>query len=135
MFKLLIASALFASACALPAGPPPHPGPGYQQPHYEPRPYAYEYGVQDEYSGVNFGAHEESDGKNVVGSYTVLLPDGRTQLVKYTADHYLGYVADVSYSGAAAPYHAPVHAKPPPYHPAPIHAPIPIHAGPGPFNG
>ena len=130
MFKLLIASALFASACAVPIGPPPpyHPAPVHA-PVYEPRPYAYEYGVQDEYSGVNFGAHEESDGKAVVGSYTVLLPDGRTQNGKYTADHYAGYIADVSYSGAAAPYHAPVHAKPPPYHPAPIHAPIP-HPGP-----
>ena len=129
MFKLLIASVLLAYAVAVPAGPPPHPGPGYHEPNYAPRPYAYEYGVKDEYSGVNFGAHEESDGKAVVGSYTVLLPDGRTQLVKYTADHYAGYVADVSYSGHAAPYAPPVH-KPAPYHPAPVHAPIPIHAAP-----
>ena len=125
MLKLLIASVFFAYACAIPAGPPPHPAPGYHAaaPHYDPRPYAYQYGVKDEYSGVNFAANEESDGKAVVGSYTVLLPDGRTQNVKYTADHYAGYIADVSYSGAAAPYHPP---KPAPYHPAPAH-PAPIH--------
>ena len=29
------------------------------------------------------------------------LPDGRLQTVKYTADHYNGYVADVSYTGEA----------------------------------
>ena len=36
--------------------------------------------------------------KVVTGSYTVHLPDGRIQTVKYTADHYNGYVADVSVS-------------------------------------
>ena len=52
----------------------------------------------------------------VSGTYTVVLPDGRVQTVKYTADDYAGYVADVSYEGQAVypevkPY------KPP--HPAP----------------
>ena len=128
MFKFLVVCALFASAYSIPAGPP-HPGPGYHAPiKYEPRPYAYEYGVQDKYHGVDFGQSEKSDGKAVHGSYHVLLPDGRVQNVKYTADHYTGYVADVAYSGAAAPYHPPKHAKPAPYHPAPIHAPHP-HKG------
>ena len=129
MFKIIIASVLFASACAIPAGPPP-PAYGHPPaPHYDPRPYAYEYAVADEYSGVNFGAHEDSDGKAVKGGYQVLLPDGRTQTVNYVADHYTGYVADVKYSGAAAPYHPP---KPVP-HPAPIHA-APYHPGP-PIHG
>ena len=130
MFTLLIASVILASACASPAGPPPHPGPGYHEPHYEPRPYAYEYGVKDEYSGVNFGQSENSDGKVTSGVYHVLLPDGRVQTVKYTADHYQGYIADVSYEGiphygpVAKPHHkpAPYHPAPPAYHPGPIHA-------------
>ena len=61
----------------------------------EAKPYAYQYGVQDEYSGANFAANENSDAKVVTGSYTVHLPDGRVQTVTYTADHYNGYVADV----------------------------------------
>ena len=131
MFKFFIATVLLASACAAPAGPP-HPAPGHHEPHYELRPYAYEYGVQDEYHGVNFGASETSDGKLVTGSYQVLLPDGRTQNVKYTADHYAGYVADVSFSGHAAPYQpGPIHSKPIHHAPAPI-----FHAAPiKPFHG
>ena len=56
----LIASVLVASALANPAGPPPsyHPAPvhgGYKIP---PRPFAYAYGVSDEYSGTNFDKKE-----------------------------------------------------------------------------
>nr|XP_045603030.1 cuticle protein 18.6-like [Procambarus clarkii] len=67
----------------------------------EPLPYYYDYNVHDGYKGTNFGQHEKSDGKNVYGSYTVDLPDGRKQRVDYTADHYRGYVAKVSYYGKA----------------------------------
>merc|ERR1711971_675060 len=61
MMKIaLIASVLVASALANPAGPPPpyHPAPvhgGYKIP---PRPFAYAYGVSDEYSGTNFDKKE-----------------------------------------------------------------------------
>ena len=44
-------------------------------------PYAFSYGVNDEYSGAIFGQNEESDGKVVSGSYSVALPDGRKQIV------------------------------------------------------
>merc|ERR1712018_55908 len=64
----------------------------------------------------------------------VALPDGRTQVVTYTADHTNGFIADVKYEGkphyGPAP-HAPVHG--PKYHPAPIHKPIPHH--PAPYRG
>merc|ERR1711962_1618857 len=75
--------------------------------------YAYQYGVSDDYSGANFNAQENRDGYATTGSYSVALPDGRTQTVTYNvADSYSGYVADVQYSGephyAAAP--APVYA-------------------------
>ena len=65
-------------------------------------------------SGTTFNAGEASDANGVVsGSYSVALPDGRTQHVKYTADHYNGYVAEVSYEGV------PVYPEAKPYHPAP----------------
>ena len=82
------------------------------------------------------------------GLYTVALPDGRTQIVDYHANHYDGYVADVKYDGHAtypeyhpAPYkpapkpvyHAAlvVHKPAPVYHPAPIvHKPAPYHPAP-----
>ena len=75
-------------------GPPPP----YKAADEPPQPYSYQYGVKDEYSGANFGASEQSDTKVVTGTYTVVLPDGRIQTVKYTADDYAGYVADVSVS-------------------------------------
>ena len=97
--------------------PAPHHAPVYKE---EPKPYSYEYGVHDDYSGANFNAGEVADGAgNVEGSYSVLLPDGRTQHVKYHADHYNGYVADVTYEGTAS--YAPVHHAAP-HHSAPYHA-------------
>ena len=69
--------------------------------HYAPKAYSYGYTVLDDYSGSNYNAQESADGQNVYGSYQVHLPDGRLQTVKYTADHYNGYVADVSYTGQA----------------------------------
>merc|ERR1711997_676976 len=78
---------------------PYHPAP--KAPHYDesPKPYAFQYGVADDYSGAKFNAQETADGKAVSGSYQVALPDGRIQTVTYTADHYNGYVADVKYEG------------------------------------
>ena len=67
----------------------------------EVKPYAFDYGVRDDYHGTNFGHSEKSDGKEVRGSYTVALPDGRIQKVTYVADHYNGYQAKVSYEGKA----------------------------------
>ena len=73
---------------------------GYAQPAYpdEPSPYTYTYAVADDYSNSNFNAAETGDGAgNAAGSYSVALPDGRTQHVNYKADGYEGYVADVTY--------------------------------------
>merc|ERR1712080_714381 len=65
-----------------------------------PQPYAYEYGVNDDYSKANFKKTETQDANGVVaGSYVIALPDGRIQTTKYTADHVNGFVADVSYEG------------------------------------
>ena len=142
MYRKIICWLAIGCVCASPDHPPPtypppkpvyHPKPIYHEPKYEhPRPYHYAYGVKDEYAGTNFEAAEDSDGKAVSGHYSVLLPDGRRQNVKYTADHYAGYIADVSYEGHAAPYH-PVKPKHTPYHPSPahkLHIPAPYHPVP-----
>ncbi|CAL4180019.1 unnamed protein product [Meganyctiphanes norvegica] len=64
-------------------------------------PYDFGYGVQDEYRGVAYDHSEDSDGNVVRGSYSVLLPDGRMQIVTYEADHENGYRANVEYIGEA----------------------------------
>merc|ERR1719228_345491 len=86
-----------------------------------PSPYTYTYAVADDYSNANFNAAETGDGNgNAEGSYSVALPDGRTQHVAYKADGYAGYVADVTYEGTAVYPDAPA-----PYHAAPV----PAYAG------
>merc|ERR1712025_1288923 len=70
-------------------------------------PYNFNYAVADDYSASNFQAAESSDGLRVkTGSYSVALPDGRTQTVNYSTDDVNGYVADVSYEGV--PQYPPV---------------------------
>ena len=70
-------------------------------------PFDFSYEVKDQYSGNDFGHNSDSDGNTVTGEYRVLLPDGRTQIVTYTADHYNGYQAEVRYEGEAQPYNPP----------------------------
>merc|ERR1719234_2023907 len=124
------AAPVIAHKAPAPYHPPVHHAPVKA----EPRPYQYQYGVADSYSGSQFQETQAQDAAGVVtGSYSVALPDGRVQTVRYTADHYGGYVAEVSYEGTAvypdapAPYHAPA-----PVHHAPAyHAPAPPVYSPG----
>lgn len=44
-------------------------------------PYNFAYAVKDQYNGNDFSHSEDSDGKNVMGTYSVQLPDGRKQTV------------------------------------------------------
>merc|ERR1712158_322880 len=145
--ELKIVLALACVGCALAAGPPYHPAPYAPAPYHPvekipPKPFAYEYGVKDEYSGANFGQNEVQDEYGTVsGEYRVLLPDGRTQIVTYHADHENGYTADVKYEGVPHYEPAPYHPKPAPYHPAPYHpkpapyAPAPVyHPSPAPYH-
>ena len=67
-----------------------------------PKPFNFGYAVNDEYHNTHFNAEQEADGKGRVrGSYSVLLPDGRTQTVEYQADHGTGFRAHVQYKGEA----------------------------------
>merc|ERR1712029_1170474 len=94
-----------------------HAAPAYHAPvHHAPvetypdevSPYTYTYAVADDYSKSSFNAEEQSDGaSNVAGSYSVALPDGRIQHVKYSSNGYDGYVADVTYEGTAVYPEAP----------------------------
>ena len=95
--------------------------PTYKEPSYdEPAKYNYEYAVADEYAGVNFGQNEARDGYSTYGEYRVVLPDCRTQVVKYnTADGYSGNVVEVTYEGTPCyDTYKPVH-KAPAYKPSP----------------
>merc|ERR1711887_360179 len=96
---------------------PVHHAASYKEPAYDgPAVYGYEYAVADDYSGAKFNAGENRDGYATTGSYSVTLPDGRTQTVNYkVADAYSGYVADVQYSGE------PHYAAAPAYKPAPVY--------------
>jgi len=55
---------------------------------------------------------------NLQGSDQIIVPDGRVQIITWTADHTNGFVADVKYEGTA------VYPKEP-YPPAPKYAPAP----------
>ena len=121
------------AACAadtVPAyGAPPAYGPPvavYKEEKLPPQPYAYEYGVADDYSKANFRKTETQDAAgNVGGSFTIALPDGRIQTTTYTADHTNGFVAEVTYSGEAVYPPAPAGGYPGEAHaaPAPGYAP------------
>ena len=128
----MIASALFAAAFA--AGPPAYGAPAYAPApvvKLAPQPFAYQYGVVDDYSKNNFQKTETQDAEGkVAGSYTIALPDGRIQTTTYTADHYNGFVAEVTYEGTPVYPEEPKggygHAAPV-YKAAPAYAPAPAY--------
>ncbi|CAG0890625.1 unnamed protein product [Cyprideis torosa] len=66
-------------------------GPGYLSSTFRTRmkshpQYQFAYAVKDDYSNNDYSHQETRDGYAVQGEYRVLLPDGRTQIVTYTAD-------------------------------------------------
>ena len=90
----------YAPAAAYAPAPAYHKPAVYKEEKLPPQPFAYEYGVADDYSKANFKKTETQDANGVVsGSFTIALPDGRIQTTKYTADHVNGFVADVTYEG------------------------------------
>merc|ERR1711982_215007 len=117
----VVAHAVHAAPVIAHAAPAYHaPAPAYKAETYadEVSPYTFTYAVADDYSKANFNAEEQSDGaSNVAGSYSVALPDGRIQHVKYSSNCYDGYVADVTYEGTAQyPKAKPYAAPAPAYH-------------------
>merc|ERR1711981_434093 len=154
-FKVLVAAAMVACATAAPAAPAPYHAPA-PAPYHEPIAapvYNFQYGVSDSYSGAAFSHSEDRNNYDTKGEYCVNLPDGRVQIVTYSAGPD-GYVADVKYEGEAAypkyepkappapaykplpkpvykPAPAPVYHKPAAYHPAPVyHKPAVYHPAP-----
>ena len=80
--------------------------------------YTFDYAVRDNL-GNNYGHQETRDGYDTQGSYSVQLPDGRLQHVRYYVNGDSGYVAEVSYEGEA---------QYPAYSPAPAYRPAPAYA-------
>ncbi|XP_043215604.1 cuticle protein 7-like [Amphibalanus amphitrite] len=145
MFTKVTGLLLLASAASVLARPPPQYAPSD---YYSPPEYQFEYEAADHYAALQFGQQEERHGAETSGSYSVLLPDGRTQTVTYTVVGERGFEADVSYDGEAAPVesytpkHAPSYAPKytpsytPKYTPSytpkytPSYAPRPYHPAP-----
>ena len=116
-------------------------------------PFDFAWAVKDDASYNDYSHKASSDGKITTGTYTVVLPDGRTQTVNYKDEGY-GYVADVQYAGeakyadykpaykaayAAPAYVAPAYPKPaysaypayPAYKPAyPVYSAYPKYSAP-----
>ena len=66
------------------------------------KPYSYAYEVVDPVGGNAYGHKENSNGAgSFEGEYRVVLPDTRTQIVKYSVTPETGYVAEVTYEGTA----------------------------------
>jgi len=86
----------YERAARLRAAPPPPPPPppsvkaaALVVPPGAAQPYSYAYDVVDQAAGLNYGQQEQSNGAGVVtGEYRVLLPDGRTQVVRYVEGKY-----------------------------------------------
>merc|ERR1712106_72483 len=117
--KKVVLLSLVGSVLSFPAGPPaPYaaPAPVYAE---EPPAYNYQYGVSDDYSGSVFSAQENRNNYDTAGEYRVNLPDGRVQVVSYSAGPE-GYVADVQYEGVAA------YPEAKPYVPAPAYKAAPV---------
>ncbi|XP_070490981.1 cuticle protein 21-like [Chironomus tepperi] len=89
-----------------PAGNKPNkpnaPGkpPASNEAHEPGMPFDFQYAVNEidtTNQNVDFAHTSNSDGDVTKGEYKVALPDGRLQVVKYTADWKNGYNAEITY--------------------------------------
>jgi hypothetical protein len=67
----------------------------------KPANYEFSYEVHDTPSGNDFGHKESRQGDVARGRYHVMLPDGRMQIVDYTADND-GYKPNIKYEGTVS---------------------------------
>ena len=118
-----------------PRPPPPPPkayrpaAAPYKKEKLPPQPFAYQYGVKDQYTGTDFDKKEEQDSYgNLNGEYRVTLPDGRVQIVTSRANHDDGFVADVRYEGTAVYPPAPKGGYGPYKPPEPKYRPAPTYS-------
>lgn len=96
MFQSLILISLLSLALADNRYPTSYPD---ANPAYE---YTYNVYSQDPYNQhVSFNQDESRDGYNTHGEYSVILPDGRTQIVTYKVEGDSGFIADVRFEGEA----------------------------------
>ncbi|XP_043203696.1 pro-resilin-like [Amphibalanus amphitrite] len=98
--KVVILAALIAAAAA--SGYGGQGSAGYGSGGYNtPTAYQFDYSVNDPHYGPQFSRSESNDGRTARGSYSVALPDGRVQHVRYYADQegYGGFNAEVTYTG------------------------------------
>ncbi|KAK4030130.1 hypothetical protein OUZ56_023090 [Daphnia magna] len=122
-FVLAALIAVAGANSAYPEGPtypissyntPSYSASTYETREYPAQPYSFNWAVNDGY-GNDYSHYESSDSKVTTGTYHVLLPDSRVQIVTYKADDY-GYTADVKYEGEAkypaASYSAPAYSAP-----------------------
>eukprot|EP00095_Tigriopus_kingsejongensis_P007084 maker-scaffold2029_size22350-snap-gene-0.8 protein:Tk07084 transcript:maker-scaffold2029_size22350-snap-gene-0.8-mRNA-1 annotation:"Pro-resilin" len=105
--------------------------------------YNFRYQVEnnEHYEPQMFKQEENRDGYETHGEYSVLLPDGRTQIVTYQVNGDSGFIADVKFEGEAKydaypPKPQPVSQyQPQPTYapkPAPTYAPAPTYPPPPP---
>ncbi|XP_068210415.1 pro-resilin-like [Palaemon carinicauda] len=68
---------------------------------FEDAKYSFQLGVHDDSTSASFEHQESRNEDETQGSYTVQLPDGRRQTVRYFVNGDSGYVAEVTYEGEA----------------------------------
>ncbi|XP_014220548.1 pro-resilin-like [Trichogramma pretiosum] len=88
----------FPDYAGSPSGPSGQPG-GADHVHEPGMPFDFNYAVKEDAFGNDYSHNAISDGDVTRGEYRVQLPDGRTQIVRYTADWKNGFNAQVSYEG------------------------------------
>ena len=131
------------AAVAVADNRPAYNAPSYNYPDTDPV-YNFGYNVYNNgegYDNQNFRQNEDRNGYETHGEYSVLLPDGRTQIVTYQVNGDSGFIADVRYEGEARydtykPHPKPAYKPKPTYAPAkpayvpvkPVYVPAPTYA-------